>query len=70
MSFAATGMDLGITILSEVSHTEKFICYLYVIIYMLNLKNDTNEFIYKIEIDTDLENKLMVAEGKNEGGIN
>ena len=28
---------------------------------MWNLKNDTNEFIYKIEIDSQTENKLMVT---------
>ena len=28
---------------------------------MCNLKNDTNEFIYKIEIDSKTENKLMVT---------
>ena len=34
---------------------------------MGNLKrNDTNEFIYK-QKDRDLENKLMVAEGKRQG---
>ena len=36
--------------------------------YMQNLKrNDASEFIYKIEIDTDLENKLMVT-GRRIGG--
>ena len=29
-----------------------------------NLKNGTNELIYKIEIDTDIENKPMVTESK------
>ena len=28
---------------------------------MWNLKNDTNEFIYKKEIDSQTENKLMVT---------
>ena len=33
-------------------------------------KNDTNEFIYKTEILTDLENKLMVTRGRDGvGGI-
>ena len=27
-------------------------------------KNDTNELIYKIETDSDLENEVMVIEGK------
>ena len=51
MSFAATWMDLDIIILSEVCHTEKdkyhriaFICGIF--------KNDTNEFIYKTETDS------------------
>ena len=37
----------------------------YDITYMWNLKNDTNELIYKTENRlTDLENKLMVTEGE------
>ena len=51
MSFAATWMDLDIIILSEVRQTEKdkyhrisFICRIF--------KNDTNEFIYKTETDS------------------
>ena len=55
MPFAATRMDLESVILSEVSQMKNIV---------LNLKrNDTNEFIYK-QKDRDLENKLMVAEGK------
>ena len=35
---------------------------------MWNLKrNDTNEFTYKTERLTDLENELMVARGKDGG---
>ena len=45
--FAATWMDLEIIILSEVSQTKT---KLY-ITYMWNLKNNTNEFIYKTETD-------------------
>ena len=33
---------------------------------MWNLKYDTNELIYKIETDSDIENKFMVTKG--EGG--
>ena len=33
----------------------------YVITYMRNLKNYTNEIIYKTEIDSNTENKLMVT---------
>ena len=37
---------------------------------MQNLKNDTNELIYKENRLTDMENKLMVTKGdsKGEGG--
>ena len=45
MPFAATWMDLEITILSEVGQ----ISY---ISYMWNLKSDTNELIYKTETDS------------------
>ena len=34
------------------------------IAYTWNLKNGTNELIYKIEIDTDIESKPMVTESK------
>ena len=38
---------------------------------MWNLKYDTNELIYKIEIDSQTENKLMVTKGeRGERGIN
>ena len=48
MTFAATWMELEIIILSEVTYIEKI---LYDITYMWNLKNGTNEFIYKTEVD-------------------
>ena len=35
---------------------------------MWNLKNNTNEFIYKTETDSDIENKLMVTKGERAGG--
>ena len=34
---------------------------------MWNLKSDKNEFIYKTQIDSDIESKLMVTKGK--GGM-
>ena len=46
MPFAATQMDLEIIILSQ---TEKDKYY---ITYMWNLKNNTNELIYKTETDS------------------
>ena len=50
MPFAATWMDLEIIILSEVSQTERQISS--DITYTWNLKNDTNELIYKTETDS------------------
>ena len=35
---------------------------------MWNLKYGTNEHIYKTEIDSDIENRLVVAKGKSSGG--
>ena len=35
---------------------------------MWNLKNNTNESIYKTETDSDTENKFMVTKGEREGG--
>ena len=49
MPFAATLMDLEIIILSEVSQTEK---NKYTTSLIWNLKNDTNELIYKTETDS------------------
>ena len=45
---------------------------LYDITNMWNLKNNMNEFIYKTETLSDIENKLMVTKGERglEGGIN
>ena len=42
---AATGMDLEITILSEVNETENLVCGIQ--------KNGTNELIYKTDIEID-----------------
>ena len=49
MSSAATWMDLENIILSEVSQMERQI--LYDTTYLWNLKNNTNELIYKTEAD-------------------
>ena len=51
MLFAATWMDLEITILSEVSQKEKD-KYEYNISSMRILKCDTNELIYETETDS------------------
>ena len=37
---------------------------------MWNLKRDTDDLIYKTEIDSQTENKLVVIQGKRGGGIN
>ena len=60
--FAATWMDLENIILSEVSQPEKD--KYYDITYMQNLKNNTNEFIYKTE--TDQFGKILQKEKKKE----
>ena len=62
MPLAATWMDLEIIILSEVSQRQ-----ILFIVYMWNIKNNTNESIYKTETDSDIENKLMVNKGEREG---
>ena len=51
MPFAATWMDLEIFILSEVSQKEKDKYYMVLFIRGIS-KNDTNELIYKTEIDS------------------
>ena len=35
---------------------------------MWNLKYDTNELIYKTEVDSDIENKFMVTKGERGWG--
>ena len=60
-------MDIEIIILSEIkSERERLISY--DTTYMWHLKNDTNELIYKTEIDSDIENKLMVPKGERQRG--
>ena len=65
MPFAATWMNLEIIILSKVRQKEKD---KYHMIYMWNLKYDTNEHIYQAKTDTDIENRLVVASGREGGG--
>ena len=59
MSFAATLMDPEIISVTEVRERQT-----YDIVYMQNLKYDTNELIYKTNILTGIENKLLINKGK------
>ena len=67
-SFAATWIDLEIIILSEVSQRQ----ISYDITYIWNLKkNNTNELIYKTEIDPQTwKTNLWLPGGKGGRGIN
>ena len=67
MPFAATRVDLEILILSKVGQKEKD-KYHVNITYMWNLNYDTNEPIYKTEIDSDIESRLFVI-AKGERGL-
>ena len=60
MPFAASWRDPEIIILNQVRQRQ----ISYDITYKWNLKNDSNELIYKTEIRrTDTENKLMGTKG-------
>ena len=61
MPYAATWMDLEMTILRQTEKENIIWYHLY-----LNSKRDTNELIY-INILTDIENKIMVTKGKRVG---
>ena len=64
MPFAGTWMDLEITIQSEANQRQ----ISYGIVYMQNIKNDTNELIYKTEIDSQTQKtNLRLSKGKEEG---
>ena len=54
MPFATTWMYLEIIILNEVSQTKTNIIWYHLCVE--SKKNDTNELIYKAEIDSDIEN--------------
>ena len=59
MIFAATWMKLEIIIISQVSQRQ----ISYDITYMWNIKNDTNELIYKTDSQTQKTN-LQLPKGK------
>ena len=63
MSIAATFMDPEITRVTEVRERQ-----IYDIIYMQNLKYDTNEIIYKTNILTDIETHLWLTKGTEDQG--
>ena len=69
MPVAATWVDLEIITLSK-SKKKRQISYS--ITYMWNLKNNTNEFIYKTEIDSQKQktNLWLPKEKGGGGGIN
>ena len=67
MLFAGTRMDLETIILSK-SEKDKY--YMISLIFGI-LKTDTNEFIYKTEIDSQTQKThLWLPKGKGEGRIN
>ena len=69
MSFAAMWMNLDTVTMSEVKERQIIIWYhLYVESKKKKRKNGTNEPIYKTEIVTDVENKLMATKGKGAKG--
>ena len=61
-------MDLEMVILSEVSQRKKNIKQRH--LYVASKKNYTNETIYKTEIDSYIESKLMVTKMEKGEGIN
>ena len=66
MPFTATWMNLEIIILSEVSQAEKG----KYIIYIWNLKNNTNEYTYKTEEDSQTQKtNLRLLGGRDSQGV-
>ena len=61
---AATWVDPEMIIPSEVRQIP------YDIAYMCSKKNDTNEFIYKTEIDSQTQKTNLITKGEISGGIN
>ena len=68
MPFATTRMDLEKFILSEANQKEKDKYHMVSPIYGIP-KNDTNELIYKTEIDSQTQKRnLWLPKGKGEEG--
>ena len=67
MPFAAKQMDLKIIMLGEVSQTGKD-KYHMISLTCGSQKIVTNEFIYKTEIDSMTENKLIITKGEKKMG--
>ena len=66
MLFAATWMDLEMIMLSEVSQTKTNITLYH--LYVESKKNDTNELVYKTEIDSQTQKtNLRLPNGKGVG---
>ena len=65
MPLVVTWMNLEITILSEVNQTEKDKYHMISTSMWSLKKKDTNELIYKIEIDSQIQKtNLWLAKGK------
>ena len=63
--------DLEMIIMSEVSKTERDRYHMILLICRIKKKKkDTNEPIYKTEIDSDIENKFTVTKGEVGRGVN
>ena len=63
MPFSALWMDLENTVFSEMSEKD-----IYDITYVWNLKNNTNEYIYKTETDSQTYKTNMVIKGERWAG--
>ena len=66
MSFAATWMDLESLLLKSDRGRQ----IPYDTVYIWNLKNNTNNLMYKTETDPQRKTKLMVTQVESGGGIN
>ena len=66
MPFTTAWMDLGIIILTELSHKDKDKCQK--IPHIWNLKYDTNEVVYEIETDS-WRTDLLLPRGRDGWGV-